>query len=90
MFPLVASIRMSPGLSLPSCSAFSTIALATRSFTEPPALWNSSLARTSALMPSDCGRVLRRTIGVCSMRWMAESKIGGKGSSAMAGIDSWL
>ena len=45
VFPEVASIRVSPGLILPSFSAHSTISRAIRSLTDPPGLNNSSFAK---------------------------------------------
>ena len=43
VFPLVASIMVSPGLSDPSFSAVSMMFKAIRSFTDPPALNDSTL-----------------------------------------------
>jgi hypothetical protein len=45
VLPLVASIRVSPGLISPRCSARRIIDSAGRSFTEPAGLLPSSLAR---------------------------------------------
>ena len=46
MLPLVGSTIVPPGLSAPDCSASSIIRSAIRSFTDPPGLRYSTLART--------------------------------------------
>ncbi len=62
MLPLVGSTMTPPGCSAPLRSASSTIARAMRSFTEPPGLKYSTLARTVAAIPSVTR--FRRTSGV--------------------------
>ena len=48
VFPLVASMIVSPGFSEPSFSAVSMMFKAIRSFTDPPALNDSTFTYTSA------------------------------------------
>ncbi len=48
VLPLVGSIIVPPGLRAPFCSALSIIESAILSFTEPPGLYPSSFAHTSA------------------------------------------
>ena len=48
MFPLVGSTIVPPGRSAPDRSAASTMRTAMRSFTDPPGLRYSTLARTVA------------------------------------------
>ena len=52
MLPLVGSTIVPPGLSLPSRSAASIILTAIRSFTDPPGLRYSTLARINGFAPS--------------------------------------
>ncbi|CAM5352892.1 hypothetical protein STENM327S_04610 [Streptomyces tendae] len=51
MLPLVGSTIVPPGRSSPLFSAASIMRRAMRSFTEPPGLKYSTLARTVALIP---------------------------------------
>jgi hypothetical protein len=46
VFPLVGSTMASPGSSSPAASAASTIAIAGRSFAEPPGFFDSTFAAT--------------------------------------------
>ena len=62
MLPLVGSMIVPPGLSLPSRSAASTRAIAARSLIEPPGLSASIFATSCGL--SDFPRRERRTSGV--------------------------
>src|SRR5688572_6486892 len=73
VFPLVGSIRVSPGLMRPFFWASSTMRLPMRSFTEPPAFRYSHLARYSqpVLRPT----FLRRTIGVLPIESRIEAWI---------------
>src|SRR3954467_5536689 len=66
VLPLVASIRVSPGLIRPRCSACMIIDNAGRSLTEPAGLLPSSLARITLPLASLAapGMRLRRTRGV--------------------------
>lgn len=78
VFPLVGSIKVSPGLILPNLSASSIIRSAIRSLTLPPALKNSSFAYTAASIPRLWGIRLSLTIGelpICSV--MASMTTGG-------------
>jgi hypothetical protein len=52
VLPLVASIRVSPGLTSPRASACMIIDSAGRSFTEPAGLFPSSLARITLSRPA--------------------------------------
>ena len=70
MLPLVGSTIVPPGLSAPEASASSIIRSAMRSFTEPPGLKYSTLARTVAAIPSVTR--LRRTSGVLPTRSIRE------------------
>ena len=65
VFPLVASIKVSPGLISPRASARKTILCAGRSLTDPAGLWLSSFA-SSVLWP-ESGRRCSRTNGVDPM-----------------------
>ncbi len=67
VLPLVGSIRVAPGLILPSCSSASTMATPMRSLTEAIGLKNSSLASTVALGCSAAVRLGSRTRGVSPM-----------------------
>src|SRR5271156_3290846 len=67
VFPLVGSIRVSPGFILPLFSASSIIRNAMRSLTLPPAFMYSSFAYTVASIPRDCGILFNRTMGVLPM-----------------------
>ena len=62
VLPDVHSTIVPPGLSFPSRSAASTMASPMRSFTLPPGLKNSTLARTGAGQPRAVAR--SRTRGV--------------------------
>jgi hypothetical protein len=62
VLPLVASIRVSPGLISPRSWAWSIIDSAARSLTEPAGLLPSSL--TSTVLPVAPGMRFRRTSGV--------------------------
>src|SRR6266581_6367224 len=62
VLPDVASTTRPPGLSRPSRSAASIIAMPMRSFTEPPGLKNSALAYTGVRTP--CVTRLSRISGV--------------------------
>ena len=64
MLPLVGSMMTPPGLSLPSFSAASIIAIAILSFTLPPGLKDSTFATTSALPPESFSRFESLTSGV--------------------------
>ena len=63
VLPLVASIKVEPGLIRPCLSASSIIRTAIRSLTEPPGLRNSHLARNCTGYSAPI--LFRRTIGVC-------------------------
>src|SRR3546814_1424633 len=52
VLPLVASTIVSPGLSRPCCSAFSTMYQAMRALIEPEGFMNSSLANTPSISSS--------------------------------------
>ena len=70
VFPEVGSMMVSPGFSNPSCSAFSIILRAIRSFTLPPGLKNSSFTNTSA---ESSGTILfNLTIGVLPINSVTE------------------
>lgn len=71
VFPLVGSTIVPPGLSAPLSSAASIMRRAMRSFTEPPGLKYSTLARTVALMP--LVTLLSLTSGVLPTRLIIES-----------------
>src|SRR5262245_60066759 len=73
VLPLVGSTSVAPGLSTPRCSASSTMATAIRSFTLPPGLRDSTLARTRAPEASASRR--RRTRGVSPIRSSTEFAI---------------
>ena len=71
VLPQVGSTIVPPGLSAPLCSAASIMRSAMRSFTEPPGLKYSTLARTVAWMPSVT--LLSLTSGVLPTRLIIES-----------------
>ena len=79
VLPDVGSIRVSPGLIRPDFSASSIIRFPIRSFTDPPALKNSHLARISHLTPSFLEMLLMRTIGVSPIFSNTVDIIGGIG-----------
>ena len=64
VLPLVGSMMVPPGFSLPLRSASSTIDSAMRSLIEPPGLERSDLIQTSALSPNSR---LMRMCGVLPM-----------------------
>src|ERR1051325_10573979 len=66
VLPEVGSIRVSPGLISPRASAWRTIAIAGRSFTEPAGLLPSSF--TSTALRSESGRRCSRTSGVLPIK----------------------
>ena len=71
VLPLVGSTMVPPGFSAPLSSAASIMRRAMRSFTEPPGLKYSTLARTVALMP--LVTLLSLTSGVLPTRLIIES-----------------
>lgn len=71
VLPLVGSTIVPPGFSSPLCSAASIMRRAMRSFTEPPGLKYSTLARTVAWMP--LVTLLSLTSGVLPTRLIIES-----------------
>ncbi len=71
VLPEVGSTIVPPGFSSPEASAASIIRMAMRSFTEPPGLKYSTLARTVALIPSVT--LLSLTRGVLPTSSMIES-----------------
>ncbi|CAM5632995.1 hypothetical protein SALBM135S_05145 [Streptomyces alboniger] len=71
MLPDVGSTMVPPGFSSPLCSAASIMRSAMRSFTEPPGLKYSTLARTVAWMPAVT--LLSLTSGVLPTRLIIES-----------------
>lgn len=73
VFPLVGSIKVSPGLILPLFSASSIILRAIRSLTLPPALKSSTFAYTLALIPRDWGILFSRTSGVWPISLVAST-----------------
>lgn len=90
VFPLVGSIKVSPGLILPNLSASSIIRSAIRSLTLPPALKNSSFAYTAASIPRLWGIRLSLTIGelpICSV--MASMTTGGIFGMVMVDV-TWM
>ena len=76
MFPLVESMTVIPGFRRPSARASRSIFRAGRSFTEPPGLKNSSLAKTSTSGPTWAATRRRRTRGV----WPTASTMEGSGN----------
>eukprot|EP00732_Lithocolla_globosa_P001553 Lithocolla_globosa_v1_NODE_793_length_3272_cov_24.216661.p3 type:complete len:140 gc:universal NODE_793_length_3272_cov_24.216661:1843-1424(-) len=83
VFPEVGSIMVVPGFKTPLRSASSTMRLAMRSLTEPPALKNSHFANTSHFKPSARGILLRRTIGVLPMASSTVPMTAGRGVTGM-------
>src|SRR5689334_3536191 len=71
VLPLVGSTMVPPGFSSPLCSAASIMRRAMRSFTDPPGLKYSTLARTVAWMPAVT--LLSLTSGVLPTRLIIES-----------------
>src|SRR5688572_31883387 len=82
VFPLVGSIRVSPGLMRPFFWASSTMRFPIRSFTEPPAFRYSHLARYS--QPVLRPMFFRRTIGVLPIDSRIEDWIWLTGDSCRA------
>ena len=68
VLPLVGSMIVPPGTSMPSRSAASIIARQMRSFTLPPGFRFSSFAHTWAPTPSSCGKRFNRVAGVEPIR----------------------
>ncbi len=66
VLPLVASIKVSPGLMRPRASASRIMDNAGRSLTEPAGLLPSSFPRT--MFPESPGRRCKRTKGVLPMK----------------------
>ena len=75
VFPLVGSIKVSPGLIRPVSSASITMRFPIRSFTEPPALKYSHLTRISQGSLCLAANRLTRTIGVLPTRSRMLSQI---------------
>ncbi len=73
MLPLVGSTIVPPGFSSPLCSAASIMRRAMRSFTEPPGLKYSTLARTVAFRPPLVTLLSRTSGGVLPTRLIIES-----------------
>ena len=73
VLPEVGSIKVEPGLILPSRSRASIMLTPMRSLTLAIGLKNSSLARRLALMPFSAARRFSRTIGVSPIVWVMSS-----------------
>src|SRR5882757_9288754 len=93
VLPLVASIKVSPGLISPRRSAPITIESAGRSFTDPAGLLPSSFARSVLVVAP--GMRCSRTSGVLPTNWssvaimawrMKSPALGGAGLRAKEGI----
>ncbi len=80
VLPLVGSTTVAPGLRSPRRSASSTMATAMRSFTLPPGLSDSILARTAA--PAGFGSRFSFTSGVPPTTSSTELAIFGRPATA--------
>ena len=67
VLPEVGSMITEPAFSLPSASAWSIMALAMRSLTDPAGFKYSSLARTLAFRPRRCSIWVSSSSGVPPM-----------------------
>ena len=72
VLPEVGSMITVPGVSSPFASPSSSMALATRSFTEPAGWKASTLASIRAASPCFCSRRVSSSRGVLPINWSAD------------------